>query len=82
MSHRQKTYLLRLASSKDSNQPAHPRIVMRMKTICNRGYPKCAHCDQTAHAQSDQNFLWAHMAEDTLSDVATHIILNYMYIRV
>ena len=42
---RKKTYLLACAPNEDSNQPAHPRnlirvFVVRMKKLCILGYPK------------------------------------------
>ena len=44
---REKTYLVTCGPNEDSNQPAHPRslirvFVVRLKKLCILGYPKCA----------------------------------------
>ena len=74
----EKTYLLTFAPNEDSNQPAHPRslirvFVIRMKIRCTFGYPKCAQWkfwSACANAQADLNFRWAHMSEGTFSYLA------------
>ena len=68
-----KTYLTTCAPNEDSNQPAHPRSlirvsVVRMKTPSILGYPKCAQsrfCSDCAIAQADLNLRYAHMSEVT-----------------
>ena len=79
---REKTYPLTCAPTEDSNQPAHPRsliraFVVRMKKLCILGYPKSAQRrfrSDCANAQSDLNLRWAHVSEGTFSDVTDHIV--------
>ena len=64
----------------NSNQPAHPRslirvFVVRMKKLCNLGFPKSAKWrfwSDCASAQADPNFRWAQLSVGIVSDVATY----------
>ena len=66
---REKTYLLTCTSNDDSNQPAHPRsliriYVVRMMKLCIFCYPKCVHLrfwSNCANTQADLNPLGAHV---------------------
>ena len=83
----EKKYLLTCASNEDSNQPAHPRsliraFVVRMKKPCIPGFPKCDQWrfwSDCANAQADLNLRWAHMSEGTFSDVTTYIIYLFFF---
>ena len=76
--------LLSSASSEDSDQPAHPRglirvFIVRKKKPCILGYPKDAHERfwwDSANAQTDQNLRWAHMSDGMFSEDAAHIFLS------
>ena len=78
---RQKTYRLTCAPKKDSDQPAHPRslikvFVVRMKKLCIPGYPKCVQgrfWSGCANVQADQNLRWAHMSEGTFWSVTAQM---------
>ena len=78
---REETYLRRCAPIEDSNQPAHPRslikvFVVRMKKFCVLCYPKCAQLRfllGCANAQADLNLYWAHISRRAYSDVAAQI---------
>ena len=66
---RAKTTILIRAPNEDSNQPSHPRslirvFIVRMKKLCILGYQKCAQwrvCSDCANAQVDLNFCCAHI---------------------
>ena len=70
---REKTYLVTCEPNEDSNQPAHPRclirvFVVRMKKLCILAYPKCGQWrfwSDCANAQADLNLRWPHMSEGT-----------------
>ena len=78
---RKKTYIRTCVHNEDSNQPAHPRSlirvsVVRMKQLCILGYPKCAQPrfrSDCANAQSDLNLRWALIFEGTFLDVTALI---------
>ena len=78
---REKTYLITCAPNEDSNQPAHPRslirvFAVRMTKLCILGYPTCAKWrfwSACANAQADLNLHWAHLSKGTFSDVAVHM---------
>ena len=78
---REKTYLLTCASNEDSNQPAHPRslirvFIVRMRKLFILGYPKWAQWrirSDCVNAQADLNLRLAHISEVMFSDVATHM---------
>ena len=81
----EKMYLLSFAPDQDSNQSAHPRnlirvLIVRMKTLCFLGYPKCAQrrfWSDCANAQADMNLRLAHMFKCTCSDVSAKIKSNH-----
>ena len=74
-------YLLTCAPNEDSNQPAHPRSLIRVFVVHKKilwilGYPKRAQrrfWSDCANAQADLNLRWAHMCECTFSDVVAHM---------
>ena len=81
----QKMYLRPGAPSEDSNQPAHPRslirvFVVRLWKLCLIANQKCTQWrfwSDCANAQSDLNLRWAHMSKSrgTLSGVKAHRII-------
>ena len=79
MTHKvKKKYFLSCAYNKNSNQPAHPRslirvFVFRMKILCILGYPVKILTD-CANAQADLNLYWAHMSEGTFYYIADQIL--------
>ena len=74
---RENTYLLPCTPNKDSNQSVHQRsLITVLKKLCILGYAKCAQRrfrSACANAQADLNLRWAHMSEDTFSDVVAPI---------
>ena len=80
-------YLLTYASNEDSDQPAHPRclirvFIVRMKKLCILSYLKCAQCrfwSDCANVQADLNLRWSHLSEGTFSHVDTHM-LCYLFV--
>ena len=71
---RKRTFLRTL--NDDSNQPAHPHslvrvFVIRVKTLCNLGYTKCA--------QPELSLRWAHMIESTFSNVTDPLTLTTLW---
>ena len=79
---REKTYLLTYAPNEDSNQPAHPRslirvFVVRMNKLCILGYPKRAQWrfwSDCANAQADLNLRKANMSDCTFLVDAARMI--------
>ena len=77
-------YLLTFAPNEDSNQPAHPRSLIRvfvvhMKKHCILGYSKCTQRRfllDCSSAQADLNRRWAHRSEGTVSDVETNLLMT------
>ena len=74
-------YLLAYAPSKDSNQLTHSRSLLRDFVVSMKEFAPFPirnapsdDSDQTARTQSDQNHHWAHMLEDTFSDVVAHML--------
>ena len=74
-----------------SNQSAHPHslnrvIVVRMKILCNLGYPKCAQWrfrSDCANAQADLNLQWAQISGGTVRSptLPLNILLNVSWWR-
>ena len=83
---RQTTYLLTCAPNENSDQPAHPRSLIRVFAVHRKklwiiGYPLCAlwrFLSDCANAQADLNLPWAHMSEGTFSDVAARIYIIHI----
>ena len=81
---RQETYILICGPYRDSDQPAHPRSLIRVAAIrlkkpCTLGYPKCAQWrfwSDCTRAQADLNLCWAHKSKGTFSDVAAQCMLS------
>ena len=78
---RQKTYLRTCAPSKDSDQPAHSRSLIRIFTrrILDSQGDKVSSCGQQklwsdcADAQTDLSLRWVLMSEGTFSLVAAYL---------
>ena len=73
----EETYLLTCPPNRGSNQPAHPRRLIRIfvvhtKKLCKRD--QWRFWSDCANAQSDLNLRWAHVSKSTFSDVATLMI--------
>ena len=74
-------YLLTCAPNEDSNQPAHPRsliriFIVRMTKLCIICNPKCVQWrfwSDCANAQADLNLRWTHISESMFPDVAAPI---------
>ena len=80
----QKRYLRTCAPSEDSDQPAHPRSLIRIFTgriLERQGYNVCS-CEQRrlrsdcADAQADLSLRWLHVSEGTFSHFAAQILVE------
>ena len=85
---REKTYLQTCAPNEDSDQPAHPRSLIKIFTgrVLDSQGCEVSWCGQwrlrsdCATAQVDLSVHWAHMSEVPFSDVAAHLSNSCLFV--